>query len=315
MDSIAMTVRQSLGWMLAACLAWVALVGAPQALLFGQAPGGDGLRWRLAPDSTHTLSFRQTTDSLTTVNKVVARMRIVMGAELRWHVDSVEADGAMRITQTLARLTMKMSAGGEGEDVEFDSASMEPLRGPARDIAAAARPLVGMQTHFRMTPRGEILEARLSEESEKVSESLAGRENVLYLFSAEGLTETLRQAMPRLPEGAPQVGQSWDQTTRVALATGKLTQQNTYTYRGPQAAQPHLADIGLAAQLALEPAPEPAGPRVALVDQRTSGELVFDIQTGKFHKASIRQTLVTQSPFRDEIINVQLESLLELDVR
>jgi|GEM_PF-1885852 len=293
-----------------------AVLGAEGRGLRGQSAErrAGSLEWKLAAGESQRVTFRQTTDSLTTVNRLVSRARIVMEADLTWRVDSAESDGRMRITQTLDRLAMRLTPSGDEKPVAYDSASNEPPRGAARDIAETVRPLIGLTTRFTMTRLGEILDAALTEESLKSLGEIGDRSNLIEIFSAEGLTESFRQAMPRLPETPPQVGATWNGSTRTALATGKLVQDNTYTYTGPSEGQTNLAEIGLQSRLTWEPAKEPAGPAIAITDQKATGAIRFDTDRGRFRNAWIEQSLTTETPYRNDVVRVRLDTRLELEL-
>lgn len=274
------------------------------------------LRWKWQAGDEFTVALTQITDTLTTVNKTATRLRAELGTELTWRIEAVADDGVAQVQQTLSRLRMKLTAGTDAGTVEYDSAAPEPPRGPGRDLAQTAKPLVGLQVQLRMTNRGEILEARLTDASLAAVRSAEVRESLQQLFSPEGLTETLRQAMPQLPAQELGTGETWATESQTRLAAGILHQTTTYTYRG-QDTQPKEAfdRIDVSSILALQAEEEPGKSPLRVKSQAMSGTLWFDRPAGRFSGGSVKQEMTTESAFGEEPVVVRLQSALNFDVR
>jgi hypothetical protein len=276
------------------------------------------LRWHLAAGDQFVVAFSQKMQTISAIGNRALRMQVEMGAELLWKVEDVQASGDMRIEQTISRLQMRLTRSDGTDPIQYDSAATERPRGPARDIAAAVKPLVGTTSTLTMNPRGEILSAQLSPDTEEALEELKDSEQVLHLFSAEGLSEVLRQVMPMLPAEPVTAGQTWEVAHKTTLAAGVVAQTTQLTYRGPEEKDGRtLQRIDQTATSKLQPPPEAAeagAKKITVKEQKLSGTVWFDSQAGRFDSGALTQELVTESPYRDETITVRLTSELTFTV-
>lgn len=294
-----------------ACLCMLALATAARA----QPSGSTALAWKLPAGSEHRLAFTQVTESVTSVNKYALRLKMEMRADLRWQVERVDEAGAMEIRQSIERIQLKMVPADGAAPIEFDSAAADRPRGAARRLAASLQPLVGLESLFRMSPRGEVLDAKLTEESASAlaeQRQTLESEQVRSLFTADNLNEMLQQALALLPAESVAPGATWNSARDSKLAMGQVRVESQYTYRGPEASEEDqtLQVIDSVARVQLQPAAD--APQVTLVEQQTAGTLSFDASEGKLAHSSLRQQLVTRTPLRDEQITVRLTSSLDL---
>jgi hypothetical protein len=271
------------------------------------------LRWHLPAGEQFKLSFTQGTEIVTTVGNKAIRLRVDHGAELQWLVQQVDEAGNMQIEQTISRLSIKMSKSDGTEEIAYDSASTERARGAARDFASAAGPLVGLKVQIALSSRGEILAVNIPAESAEIIEKIRDRSKVATLFTPAGLSEVLKQALPLLPEKAVSAGDSWEQPSQKVISSGKLAQITKLIYAGlDDTAQPAQHKIELKGDATLTPSPDKTN-KLTLKQQQMTGTLWYSPDE-YISRGSIHQELVTEEPYRDEMITTRLRSQLDFSV-
>jgi hypothetical protein len=274
------------------------------------------LRWRLKSDDPLKVAFVQTLTTVSTVGGRAVRMDIEMGADWLWNVEQVSDEGSYTILQKLSRLRLKLTRSDGSPPIEYDSGSSERPRGAARNVAESVAPLLGTSARLTMTARGEIVQVKLLPEAEAALQEMRDAGQVFTLFSADGLTDVLRQALPMLPADPIAAGQNWDSTNKALLSLGAVAQTSQFTYRGLEDKDgEQLARIDVTSQVAVQPKVEtPEAPAVKVEEQKMNGTLWFDTVAGRFRSGLLEQQLVTSSPYRDEKITVRMTSVLQFTV-
>ncbi len=270
------------------------------------------LRWKLAPGETLRLQMRVETLSASAVDQLLKKIASNQQMRLSWHVEGTDREGNFQIIQRIEQLRWRLE-GEEGRVViDFDS-DAAPTDSTAQAATASISALVGKSLRVVMSPRGEIISATPEADLQKAIEALETKDNLLFVFSAEGLALMLAQALPMLPDQDVAPGDRWQHTRRLALAFGTVTQQSEFTLAQPaeaQSATGHVP-IELKSQIVLEP-----GEQVTLkiIEQQTQGKLVFDSVRGRYVSADVRQALVTETPFRDTSVKARVETHLQLSI-
>jgi hypothetical protein len=272
------------------------------------------LRWHLPAGKQFKLSFTQGTEIVTTIGNNAVRLRVDHGAELLWVVQLVDEAGNMQIEQTISRLSIKMSKSDGTEQIAYDSASTERPRGGAREFASAAGPLVGLKVQIALSPRGEIIAANVPPESSEIVEQIRDRSKIANLLTPEGLADVLKQAMPLLPEKAIAKGDSWELPSEKVISIGKIAQVTKLTYAGlDDSLQPAEHKIQLSGEATLTASPEKAE-KLTLKEQQMNGTLWY-LSDAYISRGSIHQQLVTEKPFRDDIITTRLKTQLDFSLQ
>jgi len=256
------------------------------------------LRWKLAAGELLTVRFQQATDTETS-GAQKSQLAIEMSADMTWRVESVEEDGTARLVQKVDRLQMAMSA-DKLADVKYDSASDQSPTGTAKDIAASVQPLIGVEFHVTMNPRGEIVEVTPPDD--------------LQLDERIGklVPDLLRQAAIVLPADPVADGDDWTDEDTIDSPLGRLIRRRRFQYQSVVNRQGRaLAQIASTTSLDMQAEGE-SNPR--LIAQQQSGEFWFDVQRGRLAASSVVQELTTERTYRDLRTRVKTRSTLQTTI-
>ncbi len=274
-------------------------------------PAQEALRWKFSPGETLKVSFLQTANTETVGAGARTTIAIVMGMEMTWRIESVDADGTAKMTQSFDRLTMSMKT-GDVASVDYDSAA-EPTSAPAREIAAAVGPLIGAKFHLTMNSRGEILDVQLSAAAQ-AAVAANTNEGLKSFFSTEGISRVLRQSVVPFPEQPLAAGDTWKSTADVDSPLGKLKQTSVYTYVGRKARDGRMLDQ-IKVDSSLQVDPKAVRAKTTIKSQSQAGEVWFDRELGRLVESQILQKLTTVRPYRDTQIEVRSTSKLTTSIR
>ena len=288
------------------CVA-AAVIAASLALIPGVSSGETLLRWKFEAGQQFDLQLNQQTASTITVAGKTTKTTVETRLELRWKVDSVDDSGA-KITQQVERIEMQLQPAGM-EPVVYDSNSKAKPVGQAKGIAASVAPLIGAKFQVVMNDLGEITSAEpvaeLREALAKEQSTATGRGQ---LFSPESIGRLLRQTLVVLPKKAVEEGATWTTTNVAPGPLGKFEQQIHYTAAGSmQRGEAAVEKIDFTAAFALPASQTPAS-KLKVKEQAHSGTIYFAPDIGRVTEAEQTQRLVTETPYRDATIVVELET-------
>jgi hypothetical protein len=238
-------------------------------MLFADTP----FRWRLEPEQSYQLQVNWTSGLSRPSFEITQRAQ----AQLNWKILGVDEAGNIEFIQTLTGVNQTIDCPSVGP-VSYDSRVEAEPQGVVSDIAAYWRPLMGVESRQRLSPRGEILPlAEGVSVPQPKDTSLLRRD-----FNQDTWRAILRAGFPVFPEGALAVGENWVQKVETVLPSlpTRCTWQTQYTYTGieeGEGATP-LEKFRLACQLIIESAAE--APQMEIQTQASDGELLFDEQAG-----------------------------------
>jgi len=295
-------------WILGRRLAVLAVVLA--GWFVADLPAQEALWWKFSAGETLRVSFLQTVNTETVGAGPRTTIAIVMGMEMTWHVEDVEADGTATMTQSFDRLTMSMKT-GDVAAVDYDSTA-EPTTAPAKEIAAAVGSIIGPKFHLAMNSRGEILDVKLSAAAQKAV--AANTEELKSFFSAEGISRVLRQSVVVLPEQPLAAGAEWNWRSNVNSPLGMLKQVSIYTYVGASDRDGRMLEqIKVDSTLQIDP--RAARAKTKIKSQSQTGELWFDRDLGRLVDSQILQKITTVRRYRDTKIEVRSTSKLTTSIK
>ncbi len=122
------------------------------------------LRWKLRPGEAINVKMAQNMDMKANVMGKSLASSADMSMVMRWVVEDVDQDGVTEMRQSIQRLRMSMQTPG-GKPVVYDSASQAEPVGMAKNLAQNMQPLIGVEFIQTMSPRGEIIDVRLSDKA------------------------------------------------------------------------------------------------------------------------------------------------------
>jgi hypothetical protein len=204
---------------------------------------------------------------------------------MTWNVKSIDDQGDAVIEQKIDRIRMKMTAPG-GQGFEYDTSSEEPAVGVAAMIAPTMEAMTAGQFTFTLSPRGEVSDVKVTEELLAAIKNGPGGE----AGAVEQFKSMVSQVAFTLPEKPPTTGEAW--TTNIAVTNptgGNQTVETTYTYDGTREADGTTYAVikpSLKMQVPKNPMME-----MNMKEQKTDGEVLFDVKAGKLHSISIDQNI------------------------
>lgn len=268
-----------------AALVALAIVSTLGASVAG---AGTTLRWKFKEGEA--LRY-QTDQKTTTKGKDPDGKEITQGltltVDLSWAVKAVDPSGLATITQTVDRI--RTTASLPFGKVSFDSKESGDASGPAGPLF---KMLVGAEIGFKMNPRGEMSDFKLSDKLQatlKGGDEPAGAQGQ---FSEAGLKNMLVLMGIVLPEGTIDPLGTWSR--KLAIPSGPDGQtrevEQTFTDRGPDPASPGKPEaIDLATRF--EPIkPDPNVP-ITIKSEQARGRYLFDNAAGRIESSTITQNV------------------------
>jgi hypothetical protein len=225
---------------------------------------------------------------------------------MSWDVDNVDEEGLIYMTQTIDRMTMKVSG---TQDIQFDSADEKEPTGVAATVYNSVKPLIGVKFTQVMTDQGEVKDVTLPEDAIKATKN---NPMLAQIFSEDALKEMVTKAAPVMPTEAIKKGHSWTKDADVKSPAGQMGISNTYTYLGPTEVdgQP-LEKIGVDLKLEFKGG-NPFGAKISVKDQNNKGSILFDNVNGHFSSSEIKQKMTLEITVGPQTINQKLETDIQL---
>ena len=270
------------------------------------------LRWKLQPGETIDVRMVQDMDMTSNVLGKSLASSADMSMLMRWIVKDVDREGVTEMHQSIQRLRMKIQTPG-GAPVVYDSASKDSPVGMAENLAKNMQPLIGVEFIQTMSPRGEIIDVRLSETANaKLAGAPEGAE-VRQVFSEDGVKSLLHQAATVLPERAVKPGDQWTGVTRTQSPVGTLVMNNVYTYRGTVKKNDRaLERIDVEVNVSFSKGNNALGVNVEIEQQDNRGVMYFDAEQGRFVETMISQKMTLVTAIGDESHRQQLNTKLRM---
>jgi len=226
------------------------------------------IRFKWEVNATHTYKVmqqtvvRETTLDPKTEKPVTTEVRTDLTLKKRWRVKSVDAGGVATLEMTITEMK-SVYRRADGSTLERDSAIPEHAREMADYLNV---PVIAV----RVDPRGQIVE---------VKETKAG--------SAARLHAELPFRMT-LPDGAPDIGQSWERAFTLKLDPPHGTGES---YEFLQKFTPAAHADGLlsaSVETTMKYPPKSLAERVPLVPMLWTGNVYFNTRAGKYQAARLK---------------------------
>jgi hypothetical protein len=260
------------------CLVLGAASARADELLRWKFNTGEAFETQMKQDMNMSINAGAAGQMATTANQTM---------NMTWTVKSVDEKGVATIEQKIDRIQMKMTAPG-GQGFDYDTQSEEPATGVAAMVAPTMEAMTSGQFTFNITPRGEISDVKISDELLAAVKNGPGGET----GAVEQFKSMVAQIALVLPEKAPKMGETW--TTKIAVANaaggGNQSVETTYTYDGTRDADGTTYAVikpSMKMELAQNPMME-----MKMKEQKTDGEVLFDLKAGELHSVSMNQNIV-----------------------
>ncbi len=268
------------------------------------------IRWQLKEGEQLRVRITQRTRTEMQIGEKPIALSMLTAMEMHWRVDRVDDDGQMHISQAFQRLILQ-STGADGKALNYDSAAKEPPPQPLQEIAATIRPLLNSRFTVVLNQRGEIQAVQPAGETESLLSDVPAYARWKKLLTRDGINQTLRQCLGRMPDGPVDLGDSWNETCELETPAGKITVISTYEYQGTsQEDDRALEVIRRSSEVrrdeqrgAFDPPPER--------EQRYTASYHFDAAAGRLVRSDIRQEITSNVAVDDRKIRVSSSSSLE----
>jgi hypothetical protein len=190
------------------------------------------LRWDLPEGSLWEVQVHQRGESRVGFSGKVAETRYNLTMHLAMRVVARQQD-LMTIHQTVERIVMDLNLPA-GTALRFDSASQErPPSGPAADLAAAVRPLVGATFELVHNRRGEVesVQPRGQVAEQWVARFPSDQGQAAWLKRA--FTQAVGQCLGTLPQEAITPQDTWEHVRTEETPLGEVQVRTTYRLDRP----------------------------------------------------------------------------------
>ncbi|RUL89140.1 DUF6263 family protein [Tautonia sociabilis] len=280
-------------------------------LLAGPASGQELLRWKFTEGDSHRFELSQEQVISATVAEQDVSTSTQQSIAMTWDVLSVEEDGSARLSQTIDRVKVLQKT--PFVEISYDSAAEageEAPSGPSAMLKQVVDALIGFRVVLVMTPRGEVRDVELPEETlERLRSAGPAAAALQNLSTPEGIDRMISQATLVLPERPVEAGASWSRTAELPTPQGELTLTSTFSYEG---LQDNLATIGLTLTVdAIRPNAD-APFRLEVGDQAGSGSYSFDPALGVLRSSRVSQSLTFLITVMDQQYSSEAESTTTL---
>jgi len=190
------------------------------------------LRWDLPEGTVWALHVHQQSETRVGFSGKVAQTRYDLQIDGTWRVVAQQPD-QVTIHQTVDRIVMEVTTPAQTA-VRFDSASQaRPAPGPAADLAASLRPLVGATFELVLNRRGEVQDVRpVGQVAEQWMSRLRSDSTESAALQA-AMTKALAQPFLTLPEGAVGPQDTWRHLRAEESPLGQVQVSTTYRLDQP----------------------------------------------------------------------------------
>lgn len=272
------------------------LLSAAVGLLLAAVPASaqTTLRWRFTEGEVLHQTIEQVMKMSMKLGEKDINTSVTQTIDAKWTIGEVAPDGTAQVTQQTTRVRMKME-GGAGA-FEYDSASEEEPTGVGAMLAPALAGLAKSKSTMKMTPRGELEDVEVSQETVEAMKAVPFAGQMGGMFSEEGLVSMIKQGAHKLPEDVVEKGATWTGSTEIEMpAMGKLATETTYTYAGPEEVDGKtLQRIDLEVAMKITPPDEQAQAQLTVKSQEAGGALFFDNDAGRVSHSKVSQKMVMQ---------------------
>lgn len=268
---------------------WVVVVCS---LAFAVSAQGQNLKWKLTPGTKLNYTSTQDSDTAMTVGGQTIMNKMSMGINTLWTVNQVDSQGTADITQSFTSIKFKLS--GLGVNLDYDSASgTEPKDPIGKQIASSIKPLSQAKFNFKLSPRGEITDVKIPEESQKLLQGVQLGPQVGGALSPDSFVAMIKESVIPFPAEPVQKGSSWKHKSEVkAPPIGTMTNEVTMTYLGPAQSEGKQLDQ-IQVEVTSKLTADPANPlvQVSIKEQSEKGSLYFDSSAGRLSHSESTQNL------------------------
>ena len=282
--------------------------------LQGAARADAPLRWKFkAGETVHYNLVQKTETTMKLADGRTGGSKVTQNSDIRWTVESVSPEGVAELTQTIDRVRVRMDSVAGQPPFEYDSASTEPPPegAAASQLVPVFKALAGLKCTLVMDPRGEIRDVRIADAVvQSLEKSFPG--GLGHLFSKESLKNMVGQSSLIFPEEDLEKSKTWTEKARTPVPQlGTMITDKTYTFQGPDAADPALVRLDLDIKTTLEPTPDSAI-ELEMKKQDGKGKFVFDKAKGRIVSSNIDTTMTQSIKTQGQLLEQTVVNKMEM---
>jgi hypothetical protein len=306
---------------------WLGLPFVIATVAAASAHSQEPLRWkfkageRLAYDSAQDMTI-----DVAGVQGGNFQMRTEQQLNLIWDVVSVDEQGNARIQQKLDRVRLKMTGPAAGqqvaegvkknETVEYDSQAKDPPIGGAAMAAAMFEPMMKENFELTVTPRGEVKDVKVPPAVLELVKRNPEIAKMGEMATDAGVQKMLMQEIVVLPEAAPKEGETWSTQMEMPIpVVGKQTIETSYTYQGTKDVDGKQQATIAAKRTVKYDEPKGGAIQVAIKEQTSDGETLFDVTEGRLNTAELNQQITIEATGGGQAITQKLDQKSTVTVR
>ena len=244
------------------------------------------LRWKFVEGQS--MAYQQSIKMQMSLGAAMNNMNQVIG--MTWKVGKLDPDGKANLLQTVD--SMKFAMDGPAGKMLYDSKQGEKIQGPA---AALLNPLfdamIGGEFKFKVTPLGDVTDVVVSEKVKQQLQQNPALAAMGGLFSDEGLKNMIAQSFLSFPDMPLAANTTWNKELTVKQPFGTQTIDTTYTYGGTAMHEGKSVEkISLKPKVSIK-TNAAATVNLSVSEQSGTGEVLFDNQTGRIARMTMKQEL------------------------
>ena len=265
------------------------IVGSCRPLLADEAP----LPWKFQVGDEHRYRMTQQLD-MSMVHLATDRQTdsgVGQILDMTWKIAQVDDHGTATILLQVDRVQLDIQAPGE-QEMHFDSQDKKGPTGFAAMMAPLAKTLTQEPIQLTMTPRGEVKQLKTPTALSAAKQKNPKANLIGEMFLNESFKNMIQRSSVNLPENKTlQPGLEWttkSQTTNAQL--GEIKVLATYGYQGTREVreqQFEVFNIGLEMDFSVPPGSN----ELEVVQQESSGEILFSREQGRLESSQIKQNL------------------------
>jgi len=262
------------------------------------------LNWKFNSGETFQQSLKQTIKMSADVNGQMNSSTVDQTIDSTMNIKSVDDRGTATIDHKFTRVQMTVNAPGVPKmviDSDNDDAPANPL---ARGVSGLAQ----AQFLYKMTNSGEIKDVEVTEETMQRFQAIPGIQQLGEMFSKKSLTQMITQSGTNFPDKELKKGDTWNKNTEIKMpGLGKMLGNSVMTYAGPVSRNGNkLHQIDVDVKLEVEKDPN-AQANLDITNQKASGKLMFDNETGMLVSSDIIQNFEMEISIAGQVIKQTME--------
>ena len=290
------------------------------------------LAWKFESGQRFDFELSQTSELETEVETVANTIKTTNSVKFHWEVKKVNDDGEAEIVMVFDQMKIDVQLptpkGSRSFIIDSDSEAGKKPDEFESEMRANIDAVIGSEIKLTVSARGELMHLELPDSAKAKLRDAPQSMQIRQLVTENGIKELLGSSRMVLPDEPINKGHVWTIAEDFSNSIGTFERQQILTFAGifPRKSE-DLAKITVETKLIPKTPNDETGtnakkdtdsagqlPAVEVRSQAGTGTIWFDNDQGFLKAAEIDIQLVTQTPYRDMKINIQMTSRIKLEV-